>query len=393
MGNILNCHSCGGSNQLPEGKNSMFCAFCGNPIEVNVVATDSKADKKESNIKSKPELKYEKDKTYEKKIVSITLTNRSIHDISEITNWFTDDELKEITHLNLSKNNILDLKKLNSFPNLESVILDNNEIKELDLCLPFLSKLSLKGNKISQINDKFFNFINNYTNLKIYLENNPLEQVIVPSNFAYAPTYKTIIQQNNIGGGLFSQKYFRSIFKEYDSFIMQEARGWDTSHYVKMGRFNVEAFVDFCEDPNITIYSDNKEVLNNQIFERVKIEEVPEYKIIGPKVNKHEFILFLKEEYYQIKSFYEQPLKKQIKTGCFIATTAMGSYDHPEVIELRHFRDEWILEKSWGNSFVEWYYNYGAIAAKFIEKSFVLKKLCYLLIVKPLVYLSRIVKK
>lgn len=59
-------------------------------------------------------------------------------------------------------------------------------------------------------------------------------------------------------------------------------------------------------------------------------------------------------------------------------------------MELRHFRDGWILEKSWGERFVNWYYHYGAIAAKLIEKSFVLKKLCYLLIVKPLVYLSRI---
>jgi hypothetical protein len=85
---------------------------------------------------------------------------------------------------------------------------------------------------------------------------------------------------------------------------------------------------------------------------------------------------------------YTPPQKK----GCFIATAAVGSYYHPEVMELRKFRDNWILKKQWGESFVKWYYHYGAIAAKFIEKSFVLKKLSYLLIVKPLVYLSRIVK-
>ena len=79
--------------------------------------------------------------------------------------------------------------------------------------------------------------------------------------------------------------------------------------------------------------------------------------------------------------------------GCFIATATMGSYDHPSVVELRYFRDNWILEKSWGEAFVKWYYHHGAIAAKFIEKSLVLKKICYLIIVKPLVHLSRIVKK
>ena len=77
---------------------------------------------------------------------------------------------------------------------------------------------------------------------------------------------------------------------------------------------------------------------------------------------------------------------------CFIATAALGSYDHSQVIELRHFRDQWILTKNWGAGFVKWYYHYGAIAAKIIEKSFTLRKLSYVLIVKPLVILSRIVK-
>jgi uncharacterized protein (TIGR02145 family) len=33
--------------------------------------------------------------------------------------------------------------------------------------------------------------------------------------------------------------------------------------------------------------------------------------------------------------------------------------------------DNWILQKSWGVSFVKLYYHYGAIPAKLIEKSFV----------------------
>ncbi|MGG7037137.1 MAG: CFI-box-CTERM domain-containing protein, partial [Flavobacterium sp.] len=91
--------------------------------------------------------------------------------------------------------------------------------------------------------------------------------------------------------------------------------------------------------------------------------------------------------------------KKQINTSkskiesngkCFIATATVGSYDHPEVMELRNFRDNWILEKKWGESFVKWYYHYGAKAAKVIEKSFVLKKISYFIIVKPLYILSKI---
>lgn len=33
MSDILNCPSCGGANQLPENKSSMFCAYCGTGIE------------------------------------------------------------------------------------------------------------------------------------------------------------------------------------------------------------------------------------------------------------------------------------------------------------------------------------------------------------------------
>lgn len=99
------------------------------------------------------------------------------------------------------------------------------------------------------------------------------------------------------------------------------------------------------------------------------------------------------ESKYNIDIWDSSSPENHKKPGCFIATATMGSYDHPEVIELRNFRDNWILEKKWGEGFVAWYYHYGSIAAKSIEKSFVLKKICYLLIVKPLVYLSRIVKK
>ncbi len=71
----------------------------------------------------------------------------------------------------------------------------------------------------------------------------------------------------------------------------------------------------------------------------------------------------------------------------------MGSYDHPVVMELRQFRDNWILRKSWGENFVKWYYKYGAVVADFIKNKYFLKLLSYLLIVKPLLYLSRIINK
>jgi hypothetical protein len=92
---------------------------------------------------------------------------------------------------------------------------------------------------------------------------------------------------------------------------------------------------------------------------------------------------------FKTSDYDEVPSEGSKNSNCFIATATMGSYNHPLVVELRYFRDNWILKKSWGVGFVNWYYKYGAIAASKIENSFFLKKLSYLLIVKPVLYLSR----
>jgi len=53
---------------------------------------------------------------------------------------------------------------------------------------------------------------------------------------------------------------------------------------------------------------------------------------------------------------------------CFIATAAYGSYLHPHVQVLRHFRDEILLPTSWGAAFVAFYYAEGSQWAAWIEK-------------------------
>jgi hypothetical protein len=53
--------------------------------------------------------------------------------------------------------------------------------------------------------------------------------------------------------------------------------------------------------------------------------------------------------------------------GCFIATTAFGSPLAGQVDILRKFRDGYLLTNSLGRKFVDWYYQNGPTAAKFIE--------------------------
>ena len=66
----------------------------------------------------------------------------------------------------------------------------------------------------------------------------------------------------------------------------------------------------------------------------------------------------------------------------------MGDYNHPTVLQLRLFRDNYLLHKKWGQIFTKYYYKWGPYPSSIIEKSAVLKKLSYFMIVKPLSAIS-----
>jgi hypothetical protein len=51
-----------------------------------------------------------------------------------------------------------------------------------------------------------------------------------------------------------------------------------------------------------------------------------------------------------------KPVTLEKPGGCYIATMAYGDYDHPQVIELRNFRDDVLLKTSFGRFFVIAYY-------------------------------------
>lgn len=103
---------------------------------------------------------------------------------------------------------------------------------------------------------------------------------------------------------------------------------------------------------------------------------------------------------YESKEFSEtirsyriaNPAADQSK-GCFIATAAMGSDAHPDVLLLRRFRDDWLLRGRFsdiGRYFVETYYRGSPPIANFIAKRRMLRPLFRMLLIKPLSFVASI---
>jgi tetratricopeptide (TPR) repeat protein len=88
-------------------------------------------------------------------------------------------------------------------------------------------------------------------------------------------------------------------------------------------------------------------------------------------------------------SYTAPNIEKKQADACFVVTATMGDFEHPDVVLLRKFRDEWILSQPWGHFFVTSYYRIGPRLAAVIRSSEKLKKLSYHVIVVPAVKFAR----
>lgn len=82
-------------------------------------------------------------------------------------------------------------------------------------------------------------------------------------------------------------------------------------------------------------------------------------------------------------SMYAEALPVKTGGGCFIATAAMGDYNHPKVVGLRNFRDQYLEEGVFGRKVIDTYYKYSPKPAGFIGQSNVLKTTAYFSLVQP----------
>lgn len=113
------------------------------------------------------------------------------------------------------------------------------------------------------------------------------------------------------------------------------------------------------------------------------------------KIGEVEVNATTKRQYDEAKYNYEI-LKLQLsvhskpKGGCFIATAVYNDYNHPNVIFLKEFRDNFLLQKVWGIKFVYNYYLYSPRFAQVIERNFILKQLALIFIILPSTFLVKI---
>ena len=147
MSETFKCPACGAANNLPEGKTSMACVYCGASIHQPATVNNS--------IQSKPRLSkiaLDEDSSFNR----LSYINRNISSLDEVIEVYSDDELLEISELNLSKNKINSLNGLERF-RLGRLDLTANQIAIIDSLPEFGRSISIVGPTIYRIDMDFSN--------------------------------------------------------------------------------------------------------------------------------------------------------------------------------------------------------------------------------------------
>lgn len=64
----------------------------------------------------------------------------------------------------------------------------------------------------------------------------------------------------------------------------------------------------------------------------------------------------------------DRVIESKSGAGCFVATSAFDGADHPTVVKLRRYRDDYLIHSSLGRWFINWYYKSGPKMAEILDK-------------------------
>ncbi len=110
-------------------------------------------------------------------------------------------------------------------------------------------------------------------------------------------------------------------------------------------------------------------------------------------------IILEKKDQKKERLIWEQRAKsmdpnwKKAEKNCFVATATMGDFDHPYVLELRYFRDHFLLTNKLGKISISIYYFISPGLANYISHRPALRKISLFFIVKPAVAISALLRR
>ena len=376
--NTIICPSCAASTSLTNTK----CDFCGSIL----VDEDVKPIKHLSN-QIREEVVISDDINFVRKAIDETIKrNPILYNLIDSKNSDSYD-LQILSKIEKIEVNILIVNKINVF----------NNSPYTDMKIANINTLKNSNDSMGVIREFIFNVTKNVTKFKLLDYNAGL---LYPYAFelltAKSPSWKLLRNYSEVFAPLF-MKYrekekgvYADKYDKLDAIIeCLTYIGFIISEEDEGENFDIDAFD--LEAELIYKLSTRDENTLKKIFTKY---ELPIYTPEEIKEGKNKTIQFEKkwDDLADKSSLIKEDLNKK-KSGCFIATATMGSYNHPVVLDLRYFRDNWLLKRNWGLAFTKWYYTHGPKAARVIEKSIILKKLTFFFFVKPIQLLTKIISK
>ena len=385
------CLKCG------AGKNNSICDFCGSQESIE------ERKENESSFKIIAYREYEIGNYSDALNQFNRLYQEFPNDISIIAyKCFCNYHLKQIGNKELS-NYLLVLFKMSSDSSISISII--SKFNELIQAKESLSILSLINKRLIEI---IFNNENLYFFLKKILQENTKQQLFINYDII-----KNLIQSKDIISKGFYDDFLYYInatdihfdFKDTElglfDLSITESEIFELVSNSNNGFINISLFHKF-----FIIYATHNLSRWERIVSKINQNYFPIKEQIDIQVNyefraldyfkegnihswKYEFPMSIEEVRSNIDLIVKKGKKKSTGSGCFIATATMGSYDHPVVMDLRSFRDNWLLERNWGITFVKHYYTYGPYLASVIRKSTILKSITYIFIIKPIHFITK----
>jgi len=136
-------------------------------------------------------------------------------------------------------------------------------------------------------------------------------------------------------------------FENYKNYLFYESRNdLETIKSLLMKRFASEYSLELLKSVIKDAWSATKLIGSLDMHSQKRSE-----------YNKNRDILKSIAEQLDIPTNVGQSIQKAAG-GCYIATMVYGSYEHPQVLELRKFRDNTLSKSSFGRGFIRVYYKY-----------------------------------